>query len=650
MGYYNSLVAGGDDPGYQDGDFYRARFSHPSGLCLDDKGERLFVADQDNNRIRVVYLSRDNRVETLSGRGTAGHSDGPLSTATFNKPTAVAFIPPDHVAVFDSGDQLLRVIDLKAGRVSTFPGGPLGGAWNLVYAQKEGGLYISLPKEGKIDNLDWKTQKLTTVLANNLQLPHPKALCFSQGELYASDQDFPNVYRMDMAVSSTTAGVAVNLVEVGKGDHIQELAGSVSFLYALQSSDIPLVRILPSSQAVSLATPWGFMVDNQNPELEPLLKFDLDVPIGFTASPGEERKLFISYPGSRIDDIISVKDYDFDKWWKTYSNYNDVSPKGGFLCDFDYPTVKPPKTFRILVVGESRVLTAPVVDSDARLPSFNEYQWTMGTIRTNTFPKQLELLLNTEGILQDSETRFEVLVLGAHGDGPSSYVYDVVPAFVKKYDVDLVFVLAGKSGYEDYFTKPIRPEGIPVFDLDPEYLLKPLSERVPPGIPARFYERCLKKGIVKGGLLPYWFYILGEGDSDIRRDLMAMTAKPLKLFEEKLKSMRTSSGTAPRLAFFYIPWRNWSYKDKCEAFWVDLCRENHFTLLNLTDPFIALETSYYPTNQASDMRHYTAGGNTLIAELLSYYLRKQKWFSPDISPPNRGSFNEQDLKSSGGIK
>ncbi len=86
MESYNSLVAGSNDGGFQDGPFYSARFADPGGLAFDDSGTRLFVADRDNQRIRVVYLEEDNRVETLAGTGKIGSAVGPLTLANFNLP------------------------------------------------------------------------------------------------------------------------------------------------------------------------------------------------------------------------------------------------------------------------------------------------------------------------------------------------------------------------------------------------------------------------------------------------------------------------------------------------------------------------------------------------------------------------------------
>ena len=133
MEYYNSLVAGDDEAGFQDGAFDDARFNQPSGLALDEEGKRLFVADKNNNRIRVIYLEENNRVETLAGNGDNKNQDGLLDKASFSGPCLLARLPEDQLAVYESGDHSIRMIDLKNKSVSTVAKG-LGDVWNLVYS------------------------------------------------------------------------------------------------------------------------------------------------------------------------------------------------------------------------------------------------------------------------------------------------------------------------------------------------------------------------------------------------------------------------------------------------------------------------------------------------------------------------------------
>lgn len=74
--------------GYQDGAAATALFKTIAGLALDEQGN-IYVADQDNNRIRKI--SADGVVSTYAGTGTKGSQDGTLSTATFNQPGAITF-------------------------------------------------------------------------------------------------------------------------------------------------------------------------------------------------------------------------------------------------------------------------------------------------------------------------------------------------------------------------------------------------------------------------------------------------------------------------------------------------------------------------------------------------------------------------------
>jgi hypothetical protein len=148
MEYYNSLVAGGDNAGFRDGAFAQARFNNPSGLCFDDTGNQLFIADSGNQRIRVIYLDRNNDVETLAGTGAAGQMDGPLSSATFNFPTRLAALPENRLAVYDAGSNLIRLIDLKTKNVSTIAKGVV--IWDMVYRPKDNCLYVSEPMSKKL--------------------------------------------------------------------------------------------------------------------------------------------------------------------------------------------------------------------------------------------------------------------------------------------------------------------------------------------------------------------------------------------------------------------------------------------------------------------------------------------------------------------
>src|SRR6185369_11523606 len=93
------------------------------GLAVSPDGKLLYVADSENNRVRVIHLDQKNLVTTLAGQDAPGNQDGPLASARFNQPRAVAALPGDRLVVGDYGNQLLRLVDLKQGIVSTLGGG-----------------------------------------------------------------------------------------------------------------------------------------------------------------------------------------------------------------------------------------------------------------------------------------------------------------------------------------------------------------------------------------------------------------------------------------------------------------------------------------------------------------------------------------------
>ena len=102
-----TTLAGGER-GFADGVGSTARFDTPLGLAM--WGDRLLVADAGNARIRVV--EPDGAVWTLAGTGEAELRDGPLSSASFVRPTAIA-VSPDGVIYVADGNAI-RAIGRRA--------------------------------------------------------------------------------------------------------------------------------------------------------------------------------------------------------------------------------------------------------------------------------------------------------------------------------------------------------------------------------------------------------------------------------------------------------------------------------------------------------------------------------------------------------
>ena len=86
-----TTIAGGAE-GYADGDGAVAQFSSPRGLAIDVTGQRLFVADSGNRRIRLINLAQPSYpVLTLAGSGAAGGDGGSGSVASFFQPVALGW-------------------------------------------------------------------------------------------------------------------------------------------------------------------------------------------------------------------------------------------------------------------------------------------------------------------------------------------------------------------------------------------------------------------------------------------------------------------------------------------------------------------------------------------------------------------------------
>lgn len=63
-------VIGGYDPGFKDGDFKKAKFHSPQGICILE--ETIYVADNENHAIRMIDLNK-RIVTTVVGTGKQGH-------------------------------------------------------------------------------------------------------------------------------------------------------------------------------------------------------------------------------------------------------------------------------------------------------------------------------------------------------------------------------------------------------------------------------------------------------------------------------------------------------------------------------------------------------------------------------------------------
>ncbi len=95
----------------------------PGGsIALDARG-RLYLADTYNNRIRRLDFDAGS-VETIAGNGTAGFGGdgGPAKGAQLARPRDLEIGPDGRLYVADTDNHRVRVIDLGTGVIDTFAG------------------------------------------------------------------------------------------------------------------------------------------------------------------------------------------------------------------------------------------------------------------------------------------------------------------------------------------------------------------------------------------------------------------------------------------------------------------------------------------------------------------------------------------------
>lgn len=91
----------------------------PGKVLADEASNRLFITDSNHNRLVVTSL--DGKLLDVIGSGTAGAVDGDYKTASFFRPQGTALVG-DKLYVADTENHLLRVVDLKAKKVTTLAG------------------------------------------------------------------------------------------------------------------------------------------------------------------------------------------------------------------------------------------------------------------------------------------------------------------------------------------------------------------------------------------------------------------------------------------------------------------------------------------------------------------------------------------------
>ncbi len=163
-----STYAGTGAVGLNNGAVATATFNSPYGLTLDGNGD-LYVAEPGNCVIRKITVST-SMVSTYAGAGTHGYADGPAAAAQFNAPIACVFDGGGDLYVSDFFNNVIRKISSGGATVSTYAGSATAGATDGPAASASfnhpiglaldanGALYVADEHNSKIRKISLVTQ------------------------------------------------------------------------------------------------------------------------------------------------------------------------------------------------------------------------------------------------------------------------------------------------------------------------------------------------------------------------------------------------------------------------------------------------------------------------------------------------------------
>ncbi len=176
-----SVYAGGGPIGNFAGSFAdgasttTARFNQPLGMVLHSDG-RLFIADTDNHRIRVISADGAT-VSTYAGNGNPGLADGDADAAEFNGPVSLAFATDGRLFVGDGNNRRIRVISADGNTVSTYAGRGATGetALGLPFPPADSidffdVAYIAITTDGRILVSDDGSHNIRVISANGSRI------------------------------------------------------------------------------------------------------------------------------------------------------------------------------------------------------------------------------------------------------------------------------------------------------------------------------------------------------------------------------------------------------------------------------------------------------------------------------------------------
>ncbi len=216
---------------------------YPGKVVIDEPSGRVFIADTNHHRILVAAV--DGQITRVIGAGEPGAGDGDLARARFHHPQGLAVVD-DVVYVADTGNHLVRSVDLASGLVSTLAGTgeqariagggagagravELNSPWDVTVADGDVfiamagahqiwvlepesgsiGLYAGTGREARADGLRW-----------DAAFAQPSGITADDRFLYVADSETSSIRSIDRLTDRVETVVGIDLFEFGDRDGV----------------------------------------------------------------------------------------------------------------------------------------------------------------------------------------------------------------------------------------------------------------------------------------------------------------------------------------------------------------------------------------------------------------------------------------------
>ncbi len=222
------------------------------------------VAISDTLHHRVILLDHAGKIQQVFGGKEAGHKDGTAELARFDSPQGLA-ISKQGIYLADTGNHLLRYIDLNTFKVSTLAGNGqlerhrrgefdaldvgLASPWGL--ALQNDFLYIAMAGSHQIWRYDIQSKRIKPYAGSGREgiangdlkvatFSQPSGLSIIDGWLYVADSEDSAVRRIHLEQGKVETVVGTGLFDFGDrdGPFDQALLQHVLGIAAYQSDQI----------------------------------------------------------------------------------------------------------------------------------------------------------------------------------------------------------------------------------------------------------------------------------------------------------------------------------------------------------------------------------------------------------------------------